>query len=111
MPQVGEAQREVGRRSKSWQRNPISRNRRRPPAEPRAALEASGSGVKEPQVTAAPALPDAATLAQVIYRAALEQKDAATLLRLAEALYPETFEGARLSAPVRKVAGSESLGA
>jgi hypothetical protein len=60
---------------------------------------------------AAPALPDAATLAREIYRLALEQKDAATLLRLAEALYPETFGGLHETAPVHKAAGPESPGA
>lgn len=71
---------------------------RRPPTEPLAAVEASASGVKEPE---APALPDAVTRAQAIYRVALEQKDAATLLRLAEALHPETFGGLCEADPVK----------
>jgi hypothetical protein len=59
---------------------------------------------------ATPALPDAATLAGEIYRLALEQKDCVTLLRLAEALYPETFGGPRETVTARKAAGSESTG-
>ena len=86
---------------------------RRPNAEPLAAVEATPSpaapGVKAPEATA-PALPDAATLAREIYRLALEQKDAATLLRLAEALYPGTFGGARGTAPVRQAARPEPPG-
>ena len=51
------------------------------------------------------------TLAREIYRLAREQKDTATLLRLAEALYPQTFGPARPSAPGRKLAAPDSPGA
>jgi hypothetical protein len=62
-------------------------------------------------VHAAPALPDAATLAREIYRLALDQKDGATLLRLAEARYPETFGRLRETAPVRRAVRPDSPGA
>ena len=86
---------------------------RRPSAEPLTAAEATtspaASGVKVTE-EGVPALPDAGTLAREIYRLALEQKDGATLLRLAEALYPETFVGPRETGQARKAASPELPG-
>jgi hypothetical protein len=59
------------------------------------------SGIKAPDNTAS-ALPDANAMAHEIYRLALEQKDCAILLRLAEVLYPEKFVELRENAKVRK---------
>ena len=66
----------------------------RPPPEPLATASPGVSGVKATE-DPAPALPGAETLAREIYRLAREQKDTATLLRLAQALYPQTFGPAR----------------
>jgi hypothetical protein len=80
---------------------------RRPSAEPRTpageVTSPEASGVKATE-NPAPALPDADAMAHEIYRLALEQKDCATLLRLAEVLYPEKFVEPREGAKVRKVA-------
>lgn len=81
---------------------------RRPPPETAPSPEASGVKVKGDST---PAMPDAETMAREIYRLALEQKDCATLLRLAEALYPETFVQPRENAKVRKAAAPEPTGA